>query len=153
MIDLEHKNSLAVRDWFKTKSRQLAIDDRTVFEIYKDISYYGRITESASLSDRLDTYKKQSDFIKKNILGLMYEESSSARNIKQGYVYAVHNPSWNEYVKIGCTIDVYDRLNVYQSYSPLRDYEIMRLLDMFILKINLGLKRKFIRSLIGKENG
>lgn len=125
MIDLEHKNSLAVWQWFETNNHKLAIDDKTIFKIYKDISYYGRITESKSLSDRIDIYKIQSDFIKKNILGLMYEESSSARTIKQGYVYAVHNPLWGEYVKIGCTIDVYDRLNVYQSYSPLRDYELI----------------------------
>lgn len=125
MIDLEHENSLAVRNWFRDNNRKLSIDDKTVFNIYKDISYYGRITESNSLTDRLAVYKMQSDFIKKNILGLMYEESSSARSIKQGYVYAVHNPSWRDYVKIGCTIDVYDRLNVYQSYSPLRDYELI----------------------------
>ena len=106
MINLEHENSLAVRDWFKNNNIKFAIDDKTVFKIYKDISYYGCIVESTSLTERLSVYKKQSDFIKKNILGLMYNENNdSAKGIKQGYVYAVHNPMWDDYVKIGCTID------------------------------------------------
>ena len=126
VIDLEHENAVIIKQWFIDNNLELSIDDKTVFKIYKDISYYGRIVVSESFTDRLDVYKMQSSFIKKNILGLMYKENNnSARGIKQGYVYAMHNKSWNEYVKIGCTIDVYDRLNTYQSYSPFRDYELI----------------------------
>lgn len=101
------------------------LDDSVVFKIYKDISYINSIVESDSLSDRLKVYKIQASFIRKNILGLMYTDNKSAKNIKQGYVYAISNPSWGDYVKIGCTIDVYDRLRTYQSYSPFRDYELI----------------------------
>lgn len=126
MIDLEHENALVVKRWFHHNNLELTLDDKVVFRIYKDISYYGMIVESESFSDRIDVYKMQSSFIKKNILGLMYENNNnSTKGIKQGYVYALYNKAWGEYVKIGCTIDVYDRLNTYQSYSPHRDYELI----------------------------
>jgi len=147
MIDLEHENAIAVKQWFVKNNLDLAIDDKTVFNIYKDISYYGKVVESDSLTDRINVYKMQSSFIKKNILGLMYDKNKSARSIKQGYVYAVHNPSWGEHVKVGCSIDVYDRLNVYQSYSPFRDYELIGYVyseDKF--KLEKEIHRKFNRN-------
>lgn len=148
MIDLEHENSLVVKQWFYDNNLELTLDDKVVFKIYKDISYYGRIVESESFSDRIDVYKMQSSFIKKNILGLMYENNNnSAKGIKQGYVYAIHNPAWGDYVKIGCSIDVYDRLNTYQSYSPFRDYELIGYVyseDKFSLEKEIH--RKFERN-------
>lgn len=69
--------------------------------------------------------KTQISYIRKNILGLLYKQNSSAKGIKAGYVYAIHNPAWEDYVKIGVAIDVYDRLGSYQTSSPFRDYELI----------------------------
>ena len=42
-----------------------------------------------------------------------------------GFIYALTNPAWPKWVKIGRTIqdDVNNRLDDYQTYSPLQDYE------------------------------
>ena len=42
--------------------------------------------------------------------------------VKEGYVYAISNPAWPEWVKIGMAVDAEDRLNAYQTGSPSRDY-------------------------------
>ena len=125
MIDTKHENALKVRDWFDKNGLKLSCSDDTVVEIYKDISYYGKIVNSISFKDRVGVMKMQISFIRKNILGLMYKENNSAKGIKEGYVYAIHNPAWEEYVKIGVAIDVYDRLASYQTSSPFRDYEVI----------------------------
>jgi hypothetical protein len=44
---------------------------------------------------------------------------------KNGYVYAIINPAWPDWVKIGMAIDAEDRLNGYQTSSPMRDYELI----------------------------
>ena len=43
-------------------------------------------------------------------------------SIKEGYVYAITNPAWSGWVKIGMAIDADDRCNGYQTSSPFRDY-------------------------------
>ena len=43
----------------------------------------------------------------------------------KGYVYAIINPSWPDWVKIGKAVDADNRLNSYQTSSPLRDYELL----------------------------
>tara|TARA_R100000951_G_scaffold82311_1_gene70035 strand:+ start:48 stop:635 length:588 start_codon:yes stop_codon:yes gene_type:complete len=42
--------------------------------------------------------------------------------IKEGYVYVITNKAWPEWVKIGMAIDAEDRLNGYQTSSPMRDF-------------------------------
>jgi len=44
---------------------------------------------------------------------------------KNGYVYAIINPAWPDWVKIGMAIDAEDRLNGYQTSSPMRDYKLI----------------------------
>lgn len=41
-----------------------------------------------------------------------------------GYVYAIMNPAWPEWIKIGMAVDANDRLKSYQTSSPHRDYEL-----------------------------
>ena len=43
---------------------------------------------------------------------------------KDGYVYIITNPAWPDWVKIGMAIDAEDRLNGYQTSSPMRDYQL-----------------------------
>ena len=45
--------------------------------------------------------------------------------VKEGYVYAISNPAWPEWIKIGMAIDAEDRLNGYQTSSPMRDYKLI----------------------------
>ena len=126
MIDTDHKNAKAVEEWFTQNNKEICCDDTTVFQIYKDISYRGSIVNSESIKDRIRVAKMQMSYIRKNILGLMHKyNGKSSKGIKQGYVYAIHNPAWNNFVKIGVAIDVYDRLKSYQTSSPLRDYELI----------------------------
>lgn len=44
---------------------------------------------------------------------------------KEGYIYVITNPAWPEWVKIGMAIDAEDRLNGYQTSSPMRDYQLV----------------------------
>ena len=40
-----------------------------------------------------------------------------------GFIYAISNPAWEGYLKIGSAIDYSQRLQIYQTAAPLRDYE------------------------------
>ena len=44
--------------------------------------------------------------------------------IKEGYIYAISNPAWAGWIKIGMAVDADDRLANYQTSSPFRDYHI-----------------------------
>jgi hypothetical protein len=45
--------------------------------------------------------------------------------VREGHVYAISNPAWPEWIKIGMAIDAEDRLNGYQTSSPMRDYDLI----------------------------
>jgi len=47
------------------------------------------------------------------------------KGVKDGYVYAIINPAWPDWVKIGMAVDAEDRLNGYQTSSPMRDYKLI----------------------------
>lgn len=44
---------------------------------------------------------------------------------KAGYVYAICNPAWPGWIKVGMAVDAQDRLNSYQTGSPMRDFELI----------------------------
>lgn len=44
---------------------------------------------------------------------------------KAGYVYAICNPAWPGWIKVGMAVDAADRLNSYQTGSPMRDFELI----------------------------
>jgi hypothetical protein len=41
-----------------------------------------------------------------------------------GYIYAISNPAWEGWIKIGMAVDSKDRCNSYQTSSPFRDYKV-----------------------------
>jgi hypothetical protein len=43
----------------------------------------------------------------------------------EGDVYAITNPAWDGWVKIGKAVSADDRLNNYQTSSPYRDYTVL----------------------------
>ena len=47
------------------------------------------------------------------------------KRVKEGHVYAISNPAWSEWLKIGMAVDAEDRLKGYQTSSPMRDYELI----------------------------
>ena len=51
-----------------------------------------------------------------------FEGTYKADSIKEGYVYVICNRAWPDWVKIGMAIDAEDRLNGYQTSSPMRDF-------------------------------
>ena len=53
-----------------------------------------------------------------------FQNTYKLDSIKEGYVYAITNPAWPEWIKIGMAIDADDRCNGYQTSSPFRDYAI-----------------------------
>jgi len=48
----------------------------------------------------------------------------------EGQVYAITNPNFPDWVKIGMAIDAEDRLNGYQTSSPFRDYVLQYKYDV-----------------------
>lgn len=42
----------------------------------------------------------------------------------RGHVYIITNEAWRGWVKVGKAVDANDRLNSYQTSSPMRDYEL-----------------------------
>ena len=51
--------------------------------------------------------------------------SDSESDDGSGFVYAITNPSWGGWVKIGMTIDIQKRHAAYQMYSPHKDYSVL----------------------------
>ena len=45
---------------------------------------------------------------------------------KEGQVYIITNPNFQDWVKVGMAVDSEDRLNGYQTSSPFRDYELYK---------------------------
>lgn len=45
---------------------------------------------------------------------------------REGFVYMITNPAWNEWCKIGITTNMEKRLNSYQTSSPHRDFKICK---------------------------
>ena len=56
---------------------------------------------------------------------LAFGSLNNYNQIKEGYVYAITNPVWPEWVKIGKAIDAEDRLSSYQTSSPMRNYKLV----------------------------
>jgi hypothetical protein len=44
---------------------------------------------------------------------------------KIGYLYIIINPAYPDWVKVGTTLNLENRLHTYQTGSPFRDYKIL----------------------------
>ena len=54
-----------------------------------------------------------------------FDSLSNYNKSKEGEVYAIANKAWDGWIKIGMAVDAEDRLNSYQTSSPLRDYVLL----------------------------
>tara|TARA_B100002052_G_scaffold217974_1_gene199947 strand:+ start:507 stop:1274 length:768 start_codon:yes stop_codon:yes gene_type:complete len=53
------------------------------------------------------------------------DEKLSKSYDKKGYVYVLENPAWNNWFKVGCSINIEQREDSYQTYSPFRDSKMI----------------------------
>ena len=125
-MKLDYENTTLIKDWLKDNNLSPSADPKLAFRFYCENQYTGQITSSVSVTSRIKIVKKQIDFIQKSIVNIIYENNNkSAKGMKEGYVYAISNPAWPDFVKVGCSIDVYDRFSTYQTSSPHRDFELI----------------------------
>ena len=45
--------------------------------------------------------------------------------IIEGSVYIIYNQAWPDWIKVGQALDTFNRLQSYQTFSPLRDYSLL----------------------------
>jgi hypothetical protein len=126
-MKVQHDDIEDIDFYLKQKGIDPFITDELITQICHDLfeTKYN-IKNTKKPKDRKYIYTFQSEIIRRDLLKIMYRRNgSSAIGIKQGFVYAIVNPAWPNYVKIGSAIDVYDRLNSYQTSSPFRDYRLI----------------------------
>ena len=62
------------------------------------------------------------------------EEDYLVDNAKEdngsGTIYSIANEAWGDWIKIGKSIDFTKRLLSYQTYSPLKDYRALHIVDV-----------------------
>ncbi|PZA13966.1 hypothetical protein DNX69_00630 [Rhodopseudomonas palustris] len=51
--------------------------------------------------------------------------TGATRTDPEGFVYILTNPAWPSHCKIGKALDMKDRIKVYQTGSPYRDYRVI----------------------------
>jgi hypothetical protein len=127
------------------------ITDVLVKTIYHNyiLPKYPNSIPNQTISSTIKLYNKQYSFIQRDLLKIKYKQNNlSAKGIKEGFVYAISNPAFPDYVKIGSSIDVYSRLDTYQTSSPYRDYE---LISYFFSYNRLDDEKQLINSY--KHNG
>lgn len=126
-MKLTHKNLELIEKWLDMNQIQPTLEHKFVVKVYEEVLlplYDVRNTESVKKRNRAFTL--QFDFVRRDLLKILHKRNNkSATGIKAGYVYAIGNPAWKDWVKIGSAIDVNDRLNSYQTSSPLRDYYLI----------------------------
>jgi hypothetical protein len=140
-----HENIKKIQDYLDSNNLEISFDIDFVLNIYKHVLLSEfKISESLSLVTRSRITKQQYKFIVRDLLKILYiKNGNSAKNIKQGFVYAITNPAWPDYVKVGSAIDAEDRLSSYQTSSPKRDYT----LEKFVFVLN---RVEFEKSLHNK---
>lgn len=66
-----------------------------------------------------------------------------------GYVYAITNPAFPGWIKIGASCDAETRLNQYQTYSPYRDYALVK----YVMCMDyISLEDKVLRQFSERSN-
>ena len=58
------------------------------------------------------------------LLNLKLQRNIPSSMIDEGVIYLISNPAWQDYVKIGMTVNLQNRLSTYQTSDPHRLYKI-----------------------------
>lgn len=72
-----------------------------------------------------DSIKRKKNKLKKLAKNIGADTLRSYNQVKSGEVYIIVNNAWPGWVKIGMAVYAEDRLNKYQTGSPLRDYKLV----------------------------
>lgn len=127
-MKISHNNVKEILKWLEKENLEISFDIDFILKTYKEVFLQKfAVSKSTSLESRYRAAKTQIWFIALNLLIVQHiKNNSSARNIKEGFVYAITNPAWPGYVKIGSAFNAFDRLKSYQTSSPFRDFKMVR---------------------------
>lgn len=143
--------SLLEKEILKNRIDISIINDSLVKHLYNAVYkhlYTAYLIDN--FSKRRNALEKEYDYVRRDLLKIKYKFNNfSAKGINEGFVYAIGNPAYPEFIKIGSAIDVYDRLNSYQTSSPYRDYYVI---DYFFSYNRLNDER-YIHSMFDDRNG
>lgn len=126
-MKLTHENIILIENWLDTNEIVPTLDHDFVIKTYTEVLLpLFKVKDTESVRQRDRAFRLQFDFVRRDLLKIIHKRNNkSALGIKAGYIYAIANPAWSDYIKIGSAIDVNDRLKSYQTSSPLRDYYIV----------------------------
>lgn len=126
-MKLQHNNIALIEDWLESTGLTPTFTDDFIRLAYESVlEQRFAISQCESLKHRRRGFSLQYDFVRRDLLKILHKRNGySAAGISAGYVYAIGNPAWKDFVKIGSAIDIDDRLNSYQTQSPHRDFYII----------------------------
>tara|TARA_R100000773_G_C4221076_1_gene119942 strand:- start:1346 stop:1930 length:585 start_codon:yes stop_codon:yes gene_type:complete len=103
--------------WRKVGVNHHMNDEGKIFYKRKFRSLNGYLQQGGSVAKIKSKLSNASTIGK--VVTLLYDQE------KRGYIYAISNPAWKGWLKLGMAIDPNDRCNSYQTSSPLRDYKLV----------------------------
>ena len=125
-MDHTHACKIQLDEWLLKNSGE-PISNKLALKFYKEVQYHGEITQNKSVTARIRIMKLSIRYANISLMSILYGRNGmAAKGMRAGYVYAITNPAWPDYIKIGSAVDVYDRLNSYQTSAPNRDYSLER---------------------------
>lgn len=112
-----------IGEWLEQNNREIDFSKELTLDLLYSMVGKFKAYNGISNTVRYQAYRKELNFINRNLLKLLYiKNNTKASGIKEGFVYAISNPAWPGHIKVGSSIDVYDRLKTYQTSSPYRDF-------------------------------
>ena len=91
-------------------------------ELAEDVWVEGNSKKNNYICRMCDSIKRKKNRLKKVASRIGANALRSYNKVKSGEVYIIVNNAWPGWVKIGMAVDAEDRLNSYQTASPMRDY-------------------------------
>lgn len=121
-----HEVTIQLNEWLSRNPGE-PITNKLALKFYKETQYRGEITKNRSVTFRMNIMRLCIRYNNISLMAILYGNNGmTAKGMRAGYVYAITNPAWPDYIKIGSAVDVYDRLNSYQTSAPNRDYCLER---------------------------
>jgi hypothetical protein len=119
-----HSNITEIEQFLGKSKFEINFSVESLYKLNK-ILFAAELCKKSTTATKVHFMSQGCEYMARDLLKIKYKQNDhSAKNIKEGFVYAITNPAWPEYVKIGCAIDVFDRLSSYQTSSPKRDYKL-----------------------------
>lgn len=153
-MKIQHENIDIIRKHIG--SSQISFDHDFIRDIYhkcimpRHLVAYNTTNSTREQKQRTRAFELQYDFVRRDLLKIKYlQNGMKAAEIREGFVYIVSNPAWPNHVKIGSAIDVYSRLDSYQTSSPFRDYK----LEYYYFSNDRWFEERKIRAFFESESG